>query len=785
MDSKMYEKAVTATRNKVKIHNLINFDVEPIEPVKVSVVVPVCNVETYLRECLDSAVNQTLKEIEIICVNDGSTDGSLAILMEYAAKDRRVKIIDKDNAGYGHAMNIGMDMASGQYIGILESDDFADLHMYEDLYAIAEANQVDFIKADFNRFVVENGKFICTYNNVAKRKEFYNRVIDPAEETFTFRFIMNTWSGIYSRDFLVSNFIRHQETPGASYQDNGFWFQTMINASRIYVVDKPYYMNRRDNPNSSVYNRAKVYCVNQEYKFIYEMLKSDEAKYGKFLGEFRLKQYHNYMFSYRRIANEFKLEYIQAISAEFKEAVDLGEVDEELFEDYEWEEYEWIIQDPAGYFDQNNDLSIRVSVIIPVFNGEQHLKQCLDSVLNQSLKEIEVICVDDGSEDNSLKILQEYALQDSRLTYLTQDHKGGGAARNKGMSVAKGAYLSFLDCDDFFELCMLEHAYNKCKNNNADICIYKVKRYDNNSGKVISDAGSFVESNMLKRTVFPPIEMGSKIFNTFQTWPWNKMFRRRFVEKEHLLFQEILRTNDMYFVNTALLRAKRVTTLKEELVFYRVGTKDNCQATNNIAPLDFFEALRGLYQEVLATGTDRTLISFQNLLVRSCWYNLQSLLILDGEAYEKLYCFLHEEGLKSVDFASIDHSKISKDNLSAYKECKKIYEVSFAGYMTDKLKWYRNTLDNRNEEVKKLKKEVTMLKSPQNQATGNAILTLLNYENRLRKVENISACLEHAEKARDFERQLILIRASATYRIGRTITFIPRLLRHVFTKAPM
>ena len=191
----MYTEEQKATYNKVKIHQLINFDIEPENPIKVSIVIPVCNVEQYLTECLNSAVNQTLGDIEIICVNDGSKDSSLEILLDYARRDSRVKVIDKDNAGYGHTMNLGMDMASGEYIGIIESDDYVDLHMYEDLYQIAQENRLDWVKADFNRFVVEKGVIVNTYNDVAKKKEYYNRVISPQEEPFSFRFIMNTWSG--------------------------------------------------------------------------------------------------------------------------------------------------------------------------------------------------------------------------------------------------------------------------------------------------------------------------------------------------------------------------------------------------------------------------------------------------------------------------------------------------------------------------------------------------------------------------------------------------------------
>ncbi|HIU67085.1 MAG TPA: glycosyltransferase, partial [Candidatus Caccomorpha excrementavium] len=122
---------------------MINFDIQPQKPVKVSVVVPVCNVEQYLRECLDSIMGQTLREIEIICVNDGSSDSCMDILREYAQADTRIKVINKVNAGYGHTMNLGIDMAQGEYIGIVESDDFVVPEMYQELYDIATAHDLD------------------------------------------------------------------------------------------------------------------------------------------------------------------------------------------------------------------------------------------------------------------------------------------------------------------------------------------------------------------------------------------------------------------------------------------------------------------------------------------------------------------------------------------------------------------------------------------------------------------------------------------------------------------
>lgn len=118
----------------------------------VSIVVPVCNVQKYLRQCLDSLTDQTLQDIQIICIDDGSTDDSLSILQEYASRDPRVEIISKPNAGYGHTMNMGFAAAKGEYVGIVESDDFAEVDMFEKMYNLAKSNDADVVKSNFFQY---------------------------------------------------------------------------------------------------------------------------------------------------------------------------------------------------------------------------------------------------------------------------------------------------------------------------------------------------------------------------------------------------------------------------------------------------------------------------------------------------------------------------------------------------------------------------------------------------------------------------------------------------------
>lgn len=298
---------------------------------KVSVVIPVYNVETYLRECLDSALAQTLQDIEIICVDDGSTDGCPQILDEYAQKDDRIKVIHKANSGYGHSMNVGLDAATGEYFAILESDDIIKPNMYEVLYAEAKKHDVDLIKSDYEIFIGDQDARQYTYKAITNKSSLYYKVINPARNLDVFNIAMMTWTGLYKISFLRENNIRHNETPGASYQDNGFWFQTFAWAKRVYFIDRAFYMLRRDNPNSSVHNRAKVFCIFDEYAFIEKRLRADAVRELIFIGIFQKKKFDNCQFHLSRVGDEYKMEFLRRMADEFKEARAHGELDERLF----------------------------------------------------------------------------------------------------------------------------------------------------------------------------------------------------------------------------------------------------------------------------------------------------------------------------------------------------------------------------------------------------------------------------------------------------------------------
>ena len=452
--------------------------------------------------------------------------------------------------------------------------------------------------------------------------------------------------------------------------------------------------------------------------YIRNILKANKELSDKLIGQLHAKKYRNYLFRYNVIAQEYQEEYICRMAEEFKQAIENGEFDESLLEPADIENLKWIMNDPHDYYEYNNSSTPSVSVIIPVYNTAPFLRQCLDSVLSQTLKDIEVICVDDGSEDESVSILREYEKADKRVSVILQENAGGGAARNKGIAAAKGRYLSFLDSDDFFEPTMLEEAFKKCERTGAEICVYKVRRYNNETGEYTNDKGSFVEEYFPSKQsgieVFSAEALGDHIFNTFMTWPWNKLFKRKFIMENDIRYQEIMRTNDMYFVNTALLKAKFITTVRIPLVNYRIGTTDNCQATNNKAPTDFHKALSALYEEVKKTGNEKIFVSFYNLYVRSCNYNLNSVFDKDAEAYAYLYRYLHGEGFDILDPETIDEHCITPDNKTAYKTCCQVRKWTFEYYMVDKLGYNREQVRKTSNDMKKLRDELDALRHERN-----------------------------------------------------------------------
>ena len=287
-----------------------------------SVIIPVYNVEKYLAECLDSALAQTLKDIEIICVDDGSTDGSAAILDDYARRDPRIRVIHKANAGFGHTMNCGLHVATGKYVAFLESDDFIVPEAYEELVARAEVSGADIVKGDkydiFGDAPNYEKQIVATCCSRGWNS-FYNRNLNPRETPVVFDFNMLNQLGVFRRAFLAEHKIMHNETPGASYQDNGFWFQTFCWAKSVHFVDKPYYCHRRGRPDSSmtlIHKFEKAACIRDEYRFIWSFLEAHQDELLWAIPIYFHQMFPAFWYRYRQVDESSKERFLMEVIRE-------------------------------------------------------------------------------------------------------------------------------------------------------------------------------------------------------------------------------------------------------------------------------------------------------------------------------------------------------------------------------------------------------------------------------------------------------------------------------------
>ena len=237
---------------------------------KVSVIMPSLNVREYIEECLSSVCRQTLHNIEILCIDAGSTDGTVQAIREYAAMDSRIKLIHSDKKSYGFQVNIGIQQAKGKYIAILETDDYIDEQMYETLFDLAEKTECDYVKGNYRRYYTTSGgkrvfeasdTLRCDHSN-------YEKVLYLSEHKELIQYDTNVWTGIYRRDFLVNHNIKCNESAGAAFQDIGFLQQVFWLAETAYYTQKPFYNYCIDREMSSTNHGNGMRFAFQEYRHL-------------------------------------------------------------------------------------------------------------------------------------------------------------------------------------------------------------------------------------------------------------------------------------------------------------------------------------------------------------------------------------------------------------------------------------------------------------------------------------------------------------------------------------
>ncbi|MCL1989896.1 MAG: glycosyltransferase [Defluviitaleaceae bacterium] len=569
--------------------------------IKISTILPCYNSAHLIDRCLESILKQTLKEIEIICIDDGSTDNTLEILGEYAKKDPRITVLSQENQYAGVARNKGMSIAKGKYLYFMDSDDFLEETALEKIF-----NRIDELESDICIFGAGTLDLVTDelhYTYPLKKKVIDKGTFSPREVFSAIMTICHTapWNKVYKKSFLDESKIKFQETQRSN--DLYFCQATLIEAETITSVNEWLY-TRTINSETSLVETMDInpYSFYDSNKKLREYL----VKKGV-IEELRPQLLRIHLYSARHVLSKLKTNevfkdvilflkekyFLELEIWQNRDLLDLKLTVVQcmffIMESTEEEIKEARFNHKLGLLESK----VKVSVIIPCYNSERFLHECLDSLLNQTLKEIEIICIDDGSTDGTLEILKSYVEKDRRFKYLAQKNQYAGVARNKGLGIARGKYLSFLDSDDFFEPTMLEKMYKKSEEDASEICIAGGGNYDMRTG-MVSYKYKVRHKSFPSNMPFSYKDVLQDIFSISTIAPWNKMYKRSFIQKNSLKYQAIQRANDVYFSQSAISIAERITVVDGWLFTYRIGSETSLIETMDNNPFSFYEANKAL-----------------------------------------------------------------------------------------------------------------------------------------------------------------------------------------------
>ena len=315
----------------------------------------------------------------------------------------------------------------------------------------------------------------------------------------------------------------------------------------------------------------------------------------------------------------------------------------------------------------------RASVVIPCYNAERFLEETLQSVRQQTMDDFEIICVDDESTDGTLKLLQKIASEEPRMRVITRQNGGEGPTRDAGRAAATGDWLYFLDADDRMRPTLLEEAIARGEETDADLVIFKTQELDDQTGEIREFKYCFEVEWLNGLDVFCPAEHPQRIFNSFQNWVHNKLYRGSFVREHGLAFQHVRRSADLLFTCRALSEASRIALLDREFHLYRVNNPQSALFTSDVAPLDFYEGFLALRTVLEERGTwDLYHDAYVSWAQEGVSMNMQR--TRASEDWHLIAQTIREGGAQKLDLMSITREQAV--NPDRWDRCKEIMTLS-------------------------------------------------------------------------------------------------------------
>ncbi len=306
-----------------------------------------------------------------------------------------------------------------------------------------------------------------------------------------------------------------------------------------------------------------------------------------------------------------------------------------------------------------------VSVIVPVYNGERHLQECLDCLAGQTYPALEIICVDDGSTDTTPQMLSAFEKQHDNAVVVRQENQGAGCARNHGLELAHGDYLFFFDSDDYCDTHLIERSVAEADRTQADFVWMPFYIHDEVIERPLLLDADFPLKHY-PRSPFSWKDNPDWLFQCVHNYPWNKLFRKSFVDEHQLKFPPLRLTEDMGFSAPAAVFAKRIAWIEDAFVYHRQGLQTSLMSQKDSSPSCFYQAFASLKAFLSDNGVyDRLKVSYWNWALGGCKYNLETL--RDYDNFQNVYRLLtSQEAFEALGFADIDEASIHHQALREF-----------------------------------------------------------------------------------------------------------------------
>ncbi len=751
------------------------------DPAKVSVIIPVYNTESYLPECIESLLNQTYPFFEIICVDDGSTDRSAQIIEAYAAEDLRVTLIRQQNSFAGTARNRGMDQAQGKYLLFLDSDDYFDPRMLELSVSRAEETAAD--------IVVFGGYNLDPRTNTAKvRPSYLKEHLVSGLEVFSRKDIPDhiltlsnpaPWNKLYRRDFVKTRDLRFMSTRSAN--DVYFTKMAFVLADRISCVNEPLVYYRVLSNNSIQSRKFKAPLI---YLSVIEKLYGSLKEAG--LYHEVEKSFCDYIvemlcYELRPYANRAdRISIYQQVFA-YPTLIESGVLDHEPGYYAQRNDFNYLkgLQSAVAFYERHSrprddrfqilsdtrtETDPFISVIVPVYNKEEFITDCIGSVFSQTFTDYELILVDDGSTDSGVERMLSAVGSRGDITLCVKENGGPSSARNLGIRLARGKYLLYVDADDMLTPDALETLIRNLEG--QDLLYFNCRvLYDEAEAE-----SEFLHAHFRSFTDYYSRKgipagtcSGPELFDLFIRnekyfpSPVLQIIRKDFLLETGVLFPEGIIHEDNPYTFKTILQASSATYLDRELYLRRVHNDSIMTARtgpeNVYGYLKSYLEMRGaFFRQIDEPGVSAHQSAVYQALqavmngMRKRWRELP-------DEQRGFYLGMSDEEKIQFESMVIDYCKKEKEADDLKKKDRS---------NADKTRSMQKELDQTRDKARTLQKDL---------------------DGKTEEVRQLKAELKKAAAEKEKERaKLAKIKRSSSYKLGRLLTWPFRKLRSIFKK---